>query len=86
MLRVDVNRFLQNHVVLLGLGDLLHDFVCLVQNLGQFFVFPVAQIFLEFTALALEFTVLLNQVTLLGHALAFRHGRRIAFKRIGAAL
>ena len=55
----------------LGLGDLLHNPVGPLKNLLQFFVLAGIEIFLEFTALALQVPILLNQLLLPGQTLAF---------------
>ena len=64
MLGVDVHRFLQDDVVLLGLGQLLDDLVGALEHLAQFFVLARAQVFLELAALALEVAVLVDQLAL----------------------
>ena len=54
VLRVDVDGFLQDQVVLFLLRDLAHHAVGAVQHLLQFLVLARVQVFLEFAALALE--------------------------------
>ena len=45
-----------------------------------------AQVFLEFAALALEFTVLIHQLALARHALALGHGGRFALELFAGSL
>ena len=72
MLRIDVNRLLQNRVVLLGLGHLLDNAIGALVDLLKFFVLACVQIFLKFAALALEVAVLVDQRALARDALGFR--------------
>jgi len=58
-----VHGILQDQVVLLLVKDLLDDLVGALDNAGQFFVLALVQVFLEFAALALKLTVLLDQFT-----------------------
>src|SRR5688572_14201998 len=77
VLGIDVDRFLQDQVVLLLLGDLLHHAVGAVQHLLQFLVLARVQVFLEFAALALEFAVLVDQRLLALAALGLGQRRRL---------
>ena len=77
---------MQDHVVLLGLGHLLDDLVGTLQNLRQLFVLAGAQVFLEFTALALEVAVLVHQLALARGTLALGHGGCFAFKLVAGGL
>ena len=66
ILGIDVDRLVKNEVVFFLLGDLLDDLVHTVTHLRQLFALARVQVFLEFTALALEITVLVHQLALAG--------------------
>ena len=82
VLRVDVDRFLNNQVVFFSFGNRLDNPVGTLYDLLQFFVFAGVQVFLEFPALALEIAILINQLLLARSALAFCQSRRFAFKLV----
>ena len=86
MLGVDVDGFLQDHVVLLGFGHLLDDAVGALEHLLQFLVLARVQVFLELAALALEVAVLVDQLLLALRALAFGQGGRLALELVGRGL
>jgi len=86
VLGVDVHRFLQHHIVLFLLGDLLDNLVGAFENLLQFLVLAGVEVFLEFAALALEFAVLVDQLLLALGPLRFRQRGRLALELVGQAL
>ena len=83
---LDVDRFLQDQVVLLLLGDLLDDAVGALEDRGQLFVAALVQVFAELAALALEVAVLLDQLALAAAALGFGQRRRFLVELLGGRL
>ena len=86
VLGIDVDRLLQHHIIFLLLSNLLDDLVGTLQHGSQLFALAGAQVFLEFAALALEFTVLIHQLALARHALALGHGGRFALELFAGSL
>src|SRR3954470_8443886 len=82
VLRVDVDGFLQDQVVLFLLRHLLDHAVGAVEDLLQFLVLARVQVFLEFAALALEVTVEVDELALALPALAFGQRGRFAFEAV----
>ena len=80
MLGVDIHSFLQNQVVFFCLGQRSDHAVGALDDQLQLFVFTAVEIFLELTALALELTVLLEQLTLPCIALTLRQSWCVAFQ------
>ncbi len=86
MLGVDVDRFLQDGVVLLGLCNLLHDAIGALVDLLQFFILARVQVFLELAAPALKVAVLVDQLALARGALAFGQRAGFALELLGCGL
>src|SRR2546427_5260721 len=72
--RAGEHGFLQDEVVLLALEDLLDDLVRAFHHRGEFLVLALVEVFLEFAALALDLSVLIDQLALA--AVALRLGER----------
>ncbi|MCY1377903.1 hypothetical protein D9M69_655000 [compost metagenome] len=79
-LRVDIGRILNDQVVFFSLGDLLERAIGPINHLLKGFTLPEGQIFLELPLLALEFAILLHQLTLAGDPLRLGQRRGFAFK------
>jgi len=86
MLGIDVDRLLQDQVVLLRIRHLLDHTVGALEDLLQLLVATRVEVFLELATLALEIAVQLDQLLLAVGALAFRQGGRLALQLLGLAL
>ena len=80
------HHFLQDHVVLLGIEDLLDDAVGALDDAGQLLVLALVQVFLEFAALALDVAVLIDQFALPAATLGFSQRRGFLLQLVGRGL
>src|ERR1700748_3229311 len=71
--RAHVNRFLEDEVIVLLLGDRLDHLVRAIEHRGKFLVAPLVQVFTEFALLALEIRVELGELALLERTVGGRH-------------
>ena len=83
MLGIDVDGFLQDKVVLFCFSDLFHHLVGALQHLLQFLVLAGVQVFLELTALALKFTILVQQLLLPAALLLLGQGGCLTLEFVG---
>src|SRR3990167_4789051 len=84
--RAGEHHVLQDQVVFLAFEDRLDDLVGALDDAGSFFVAALVQVFLELAALALQVTVLLNQITLAAVALGLGQRGRILLELVGRGL
>ena len=82
MLGVDVDRFLDDEVEFFALGQRLDGPVGAINDQLQFLVLAGVEVFLELAALALEITVLIDQLLLTRRTLAFCQGRCVALEPV----
>src|SRR5512139_1464754 len=84
--RIRVRGFLEDDVVLLGLGDLPDDAVRLLDDLRQLLVAPLVDVLAVLALLALEIAVDVVEVALLGAALRLRHRHAVLLELVLHAL
>jgi hypothetical protein len=72
MFGIDIHRILQNKVIFFSHGDFLDDLVGTLNHQLQLLILAGIEVFLEFTALALELTILIDQLLLLASNVALQ--------------
>src|SRR3990170_4286195 len=80
------DRFLENNVVLLGLGDLLHHPVGALDDARQLLVAALVEVLARLTLLALELAIEIRELTVTLGALGLGHGHRVFLERVLQAL
>src|SRR5947208_2648571 len=77
---------LEDDVVLLLLGDLADDAVCLLHHLRELLVAPLVEVLAEFALLSLEVAVQLAELALLGAPLRLAHRHAVLLQLLLHAL
>src|ERR1035437_2115179 len=86
VLGVDVDRILQDHIVLFRLCHLIDNLGGALGHLRQLFALARGQVFLELASLALKFAVLIHQLFLPRNALRLRQCGCLALELITCGL
>src|SRR3990172_5893775 len=79
--RARPDRFLEDDVVLIGLGDLLHRPVGALDDPGQFLVAALIEVLARLALLALKLAVEIRELALALGALGLRQGHRVLLER-----
>src|SRR5215468_409852 len=84
--RARKDRFLEDDVELLGLGDLAHRAIRALEDPGKLLVAALVEVLAEFALLALELAIRLAEFALAPAALRLRHRHDVLLERLLHAL